>query len=63
MQKLPFFILYSKVYEVLLENGILVAMKKIDLSSFPKTNALEVYEEQRNEVNILKSLNHQNIVK
>ena len=52
-----------KVYEVLLADGKKVAVKKIDLSLFSTSSAQNVYDEQKDEIVILKSLNHPNIVK
>ena len=54
---------YLKVFEILLTNGKKAAVKEINLQAFSKEKCTKDYKKVEKEINILKSIEHDNIVK
>jgi serine/threonine protein kinase len=54
---------FGMVYQALLSTGAIIAVKQVEMEESDPVKALKEYENIKEEVNILKELDHENIVK
>lgn len=54
---------FGVVYQALLSTGSIIAVKQVEMEESDRAKALKEYENVKEEVNMLKELDHINIVK